>query len=216
VGQLTGHQDFVVQVAFSADGKTLLSGSLDTTALLWDVAAVTCRKPAKVAAPTSLQLEQLWADLLSADAAKAYRAIGTLAATPEQTVPFLKQRLRPVPATDPKRLSRLLADLDSDHFAVRQKATKELEGLAEQAELALRQKLTEKIPLEMRKRLEQLLAKLEVPAGEQLRVLRAIEVLEHIATKEAKQLLSTLAEGASASRLTQDARAALGRLKGRP
>jgi WD40 repeat protein len=214
--QLTGHQDFVVQVAFSADGKTLLSGSMDTTALFWDVAAITYRKPVKGAAPTPAQLELLWADLMSADAAKAYRAIGTLTATPGQTVPILKQRLRPVPAIDPKRLSRLLADLDSDQFAVRQKATKELEGLTDQAELALRQKLTKKVPLEARKRLEQLLAKLETPSGEQLRGLWAIEVLEHIATKEAKQVLSTLAEGASTSRLTQDARAAIRRLEGRP
>ncbi|MBL8098201.1 MAG: hypothetical protein JNK81_03420, partial [Anaerolineales bacterium] len=33
-----GHNEFIFQIAFSPDGKYLLSGSLDTTARLWDVA----------------------------------------------------------------------------------------------------------------------------------------------------------------------------------
>jgi RNA polymerase sigma factor (sigma-70 family) len=37
VGSLEGHQCLVVSVAFSPDGKTLLSGSMDCTTRLWDV-----------------------------------------------------------------------------------------------------------------------------------------------------------------------------------
>jgi len=34
-----GHADYVWSVAFSPDGKTLASGSLDGTILLWDVSS---------------------------------------------------------------------------------------------------------------------------------------------------------------------------------
>lgn len=34
----TGHTDYVTSVAFSADARTALSGSFDTTLKLWEVA----------------------------------------------------------------------------------------------------------------------------------------------------------------------------------
>ncbi|MBY0528552.1 MAG: WD40 domain-containing protein [Gemmataceae bacterium] len=37
--RLTGHLARVLSVAFAADGKTLASGSEDTTILVWDVPA---------------------------------------------------------------------------------------------------------------------------------------------------------------------------------
>jgi hypothetical protein len=41
---------------------------------------------------------------------------------------------------------------------------------------------------------------------------RAVQVLEFIGNAEAQRLLQTLADGADLARLTQDARAALGRI----
>jgi len=38
IASLTGHTDRVHAVAFSPDGRTLVSGSYDGTARLWDVA----------------------------------------------------------------------------------------------------------------------------------------------------------------------------------
>ena len=44
-----------------------------------------------------------------------------------------------------------------------------------------------------------------------VRALRAVRVLEYAATSEAQQLLRELADGAEGARLTQQAKAALGR-----
>jgi hypothetical protein len=89
--------------------------------------------------------------------------------------------------------------------------------LGELAEATLRQKLQEKLTLEMQQRLEHLLRKVEPSRSpDRLREVRAIEVLEHIGTPEAKQILQTLAEGAPEARLTQEAKASLERLAKRP
>ena len=45
-GQFRGHTAFIHSLAFSPDGRTLLSGSMDTTALLWDVRSRTGRSAA--------------------------------------------------------------------------------------------------------------------------------------------------------------------------
>jgi len=142
----------------------------------------------------------------------------TLARSPRQTVPFLRDRVRPVPEPDPKRLARLLADLDSQEFTAREKATRELGELGEVAEPALRQALDKQPSLETRQRVERLLKEMEGPVTSlsRLQVLRAVEVLEQAGTAEARAALKVLADGAAAARLTQEARAALGRLEKRP
>ena len=71
---------------------------------------------------------------------------------------------------------------------------------------------------EARRRIGKLLDALAGPvtAGEALRVLRAVEVLEYIGTPEAQAVLKELAQGAPEARLTQEAKAALDRLAKRP
>jgi hypothetical protein len=98
---------------------------------------------------------------------------------------------------------------------VRQGATQELEKLGEAAEVALRTALTQKPALEPRRRIESLLEKLRTPSGDQLRQLRAIQVLEYAATPEARRLLETLAKGAEGGPLTREAQASCQRLSKR-
>ncbi len=75
----------------------------------------------------------------------------------------------------------------------------------------------EKASLDKKKRLEDLLAKLEPgrAAGKTLRELRAVEVLEWLGTNEAEDVLRALSQGAEGSRLTEEARAALVRSNGK-
>jgi WD40 repeat protein len=49
VGRFLGHRGDVAALAFSADGTRLVSGSQDTTALVWDVTALPRRPPARMA-----------------------------------------------------------------------------------------------------------------------------------------------------------------------
>jgi len=124
--------------------------------------------------------------------------------------------LRPAVRVAAERLTQLVADLDSPQFAVRQRAEAELSQMDEQAEAALREALTGQPPLELRQRVEKLLDQLKaVPTPEQLRQVRAIEVLEQIGTADAQAVLQRLAAG-SAARPTREAQAALERLRSRP
>ena len=200
----------IESLAFSMDGKRLASGSADTTALLWDL---TNLKRPQHAPLLPRQAEALWNDL-AADAAKAHQAIIALSHSPGQSVPLLRDRVQPVAAPAAERLQQLVAALESDEFAVRQKAGQELEQLGDLAEPALRRVLESKPSLDVRRRIEALLDKAGTGtwSGERLRLWRVIEVLEGIGTPDAQAVLKTLAEGAPASRLTQEAKASLERL----
>src|SRR5262249_19068381 len=138
-----------------------------------------------------------------------------LTAVPQQAVPLLRERLHPTAELDPAKVAEWLANLDHDRLAVRRQATAELEKLGERIEPSLKRALADQPGLERQKRLEQLQERLVNGANlttEQLQMLRAIEVLEHAGTKEARDVLRSLARGAAGARLTKQAQAALQRL----
>jgi hypothetical protein len=218
VRRLEGHQGGVFALGFSRDGRALLSRSWDTTALVWGLAAAG-GQPAPAHDPlTTEELQDLWAGLRDADAEKAHRAVAKLGAAPEQAVPFLGERLRPVPPVGPARLAELLANLDSDDFALRERGTRELKRLAELAEEAVRKALQAQPSPEMRRRLEDIVANLEspLPPPERLQTLRALEVLEQIGTPAARQVLERLSRGAPQAWLTREAEAGVQRLARKP
>jgi RNA polymerase sigma factor (sigma-70 family) len=209
-----GHAAGVTGLAFTPDGKALLTGSEDTTALVW---GVTRPDEPPTAALSKKALARLWDDLAAEDAARAWQAVCVLAATPAESVPFLRRRLRPAAEANARAVAGLIADLDSDRFAVRRKAVEELEKLGELAAPALRAAL--KSPsAEVRRRAEALLAKIDSlsPGPQRLRALRAVEALEHAGMPEARRLLEALARGAAGARLTREARLSLERLARRP
>ena len=79
------------------------------------------------------EIEAAWEDLAKEDSARAYDVIRRFGSAPGEPIAFLRRHIKPVPAADEKRLARLIADLDAEEFAVREKATQELERLAEGA-----------------------------------------------------------------------------------
>jgi HEAT repeat protein len=111
-------------------------------------------------------------------------------------------------------VARLVTDLGSDSFAVREKAAAELEKLGEGAGPGLRKALASEPTAEVRRRVEGLLDRQQWPASapEAVRGLRAVEALERIGTPEAREALKGLAGGIPEAVLTRAAQAALERL----
>jgi RNA polymerase sigma factor (sigma-70 family) len=212
-----GRQGGVTCLAFAPDGKSLASGSGDSTVLVWDLAAPAPGEKPVRGPLTAAVREALWADLGSTDGVKAYRAVRTLEAVPGQAVAFLKTKLPPVRPADARQVERLIADLDSKQFARRKKALHELEQLGEPALPLLTKALEGKYSLDVIQRLEGVVGKLKNRglSAEGMREGRALEVLEALGTADARQVLTGLARGAAGARLTAEARACLERLKRR-
>ncbi len=206
-----GHHSCVGSVAFSPDGLTVASGAGDSTILLWDITGRRTDGRWHVKPLTPRQLEPCWTALADTDAAKAYDAVWTLVAAPEQAVPFLQKHLLPVPRFEAKAVVRLIADLDSEDFKVRQKAMVELTRLGDAIAPALQAALDGKPSPEVRRRIEQLLDQTREWTAERLRDHRAIQALEHIATQSAQEVLRALAGGAPGASRTEEAKAALQR-----
>jgi HEAT repeats/WD domain, G-beta repeat len=193
-------------LAFSPDSRLLAFGDGDSTILLWDLTGTSGDSKAKPL--TAADLDHLWAEL-AGTAAKADRALWALAGAPDKAVPFLKQQLRTSPPADAKQIAKLIVDLDSPNFGMRQKAGQALDELGEAAEGTIRKALEGNPALEVRQRLEQILKKRDTDA---LRRLRAIEALEQIGTGDARQVLEAMAKTTSNPRVSEAAVAAVARL----
>jgi WD40 repeat protein len=206
---------FVFRLLLAPDGRRAFTALADGTALVWDLtlAQHTAEPPLKE--HSEKEIAAWWADLADADPGRAYAAVWQLAEVPESAaVAFLREHLKPAAGPDIEKLRQHLKDLDSDTFAVREKAFEQLENLGSAAVPALRQALEEKPSAEVRRRLETLLSRAPglVRSPEVLRRLRAIQVLERLASKDARRLLAELAQGEAHAAETQEAARALERL----
>jgi hypothetical protein len=182
--------------------------------LVWDVTGI-CQD-GKLLTHTSHpeEIERLWMELGSEDGIRAYRAMWMMVAASRPAVSFLAERLQSEKSVEDARIKQLIAELDNEQFKTRARATQELEELGELAETVLRKAHASDLSPEAGRRVRNLLHKVEaqILSPKQLLTLRALEVLEHIGTPEAKQVLQKLAAGAPDARLTREAEAALRRL----
>ena len=174
LGKFQGHNGQVTVPAFAPDSKTVISGSADTTALVWDGGRFIKNDPPR-GALTAEQVKSLWHDL-AADPVKAYQAIIAYRVAAKQAVVQFKEQLKPAVGVDAQRIEQLISELEMAKYETRQKATDELEKLGELAEPALRKAMAKGPSLEMRRRLDMLVEKIvsdKVPPAETVRFRRA-------------------------------------------
>jgi RNA polymerase sigma factor (sigma-70 family) len=201
-----GHHDGLTTLTFAPGGQ-LLSGSRDTTVLAWDT------RPPRVA--ESVSLESAWDALAAKEAGESFRSEGRFLSAPAEAVKYIAERVKPVEALDDGRVRRLLADLDGDDFAVREAASKGLDGLDEQVLPYLESTLKSTKSEEVRKRVGRILERrwgAAIPP-ERLRQVRAVGVLERIGDGESKDLLKKWAGGPAGALLTAEAAGAVKRLE---
>lgn len=224
VGRLQDdREEMMFPAAFSPDGSRLAVKNDSPTILVCDVAELCGKKKlediTKGAPPSREELEGLWVELSSADSVRAYRAIRQLGRAGPRGAAFLKARLKGNKSLEERHIARLIADLDADTFAAREKASAELEKLGIRAQPALRRALQGEASAEVRSRVKRLLERLgssqeSLPDPELVR-LRVVEALEANGSPEARQVLTELAEGSADTPLKQEAKASLARLRSR-
>jgi WD40 repeat protein len=82
------HQGYAYTVSFGHDSRTILSGGEEGTCYLWDLRARDKREVT--------DLDALWQALSNDNALAAYQAMWDLRDSPQQAVPFLAKKLRPI------------------------------------------------------------------------------------------------------------------------
>lgn len=146
----------------------------------------------KTYTPPAAALEDLWLELADEDAGRAWLAVRALAIRSD-SVAFLRERLPPVQKQladedDPRYISRLIAELDADGFAVREAASQVLRQMGARLHPQLRQALAKTESSEAKMRLERLLQHIgeSRPSAVRLQVERSAEVLALIESSELK------------------------------
>ncbi len=202
--EFKGHRDQLTALSFTPGGR-LLSGSLDTTVLAWDI------RPPRI---TTGSLENAWIDLAKTESRAAFKAEGRFLATPTEATRFFAERIKPAEAPDVKRIRQLIADLDDAKFTVRENASKTLSDLDERTKPYLEEAIKTAKSAELVDRARKILDEPKKITPEQLRQIRAVQVLELINDDESKNLLKKWAGGFKGAVLTEEVTAALKRLEG--
>ncbi|MGF1580109.1 MAG: WD40 repeat domain-containing protein [Gemmataceae bacterium] len=214
LSQITGHTGKILAIAFSPTNDRFVTTSEDTTGLVWDLETVRKQLENSIEPLTAAQLQQSWSSLLNINGEIAFLARNTLIKNAPGTVKLLENELRPTPAISPKEIAKLIEQLDAQRFRTRIAAYTKLQKLGIKARSQLEEAQKGNRPLEVQTRIKLLLDAIsERPLDKnQLRVWRAIEVLERINTSQSRGLLTKLARGAPGVFPTNVAKQALERL----
>jgi hypothetical protein len=117
-----------------------------------------------------------------------------------------------------ERASKLIADLSSVQYSLREQAQRGLLTHFDECEKQRREALAQSKSAEQRDRINKIIdaSFSAMPQPNQLEQLRAIEVLEQIGTRESGDLLRKIAKSEVPPRILRDAAESLKRLEARP
>ena len=117
------------------------------------------------------------------------------------------------PAAAEKRIALLITQLEDENVSVREQASRELEQLGPEPLPQLQWALVKAAFLKVRHRIEPLVEKAERAklTADQTRLHRVLQVLELMATIEARQVLEEVARGSAGPWLAPEAQASLKR-----
>jgi hypothetical protein len=160
-------------------------------------------------------VQQWCKQLVDPDSTVGIAAVRNLADNPKLALPALRELFAHVPKTDPLRLTELISQLGESKYQAREAATAELIRMGLAAREAIEKALQQNPSPEQQRRLIAIRDKIldARSAPEPLFAARSVMVLEQIRSKEAKKLLEIAAQGESATYLSLEAKAALGRWK---
>ncbi len=218
--RLSGHETYLTCIVFHPDGRHLTSGAWDGTTLVWDLSTL-ADELFSSSQPLDEQLAESWLAISDPDARRGLAAAWALVRHEDDAVAMLSRHLEPEtsPAIDEEELAAMLIELEDDDYATRERAMKKLSALGDAAVPHLETTLEQAPSLELRSRITRLIREQEESLFEididELVVLRAIQVLEQIATAPARQLLEELATGDPGRLATTASQQALQRIEQR-
>jgi HEAT repeat protein len=194
------------------DAVTLGSAGSDGVVRLWEGG----RRVERGEALGEAQVASVAQTLFYAPEGPALRAVLRLAAVPDDAIPQLRAALRPGRPPAGEVVARYLVALDSDRFVTRAAAARALEDLGPLALPALNKALDVPMTLETRRRLQQIIGRLEERVraeSSRLFGLRSVLVLERIGSAAALGLLKEMSTGVPDEAVQREAQQALARLR---
>ena len=203
IAKFSTGQGLVTALAFSPDGRRIATGGADSTILFWPL------RDLLAGDSSATDLTTFWTDLnQSDDIPRAYRAIERLAARPAESMPMLREKLKPRTPIPAERLAKLFAELDADDFGKRERATRDLQALGDVLRNDLVKLRKEAASAEVARRVSGILERF---ADRKPTEGFAVQTLEAIDNADAIRLLGELAGGVPGANLTLEAEAGVAR-----
>jgi WD40 repeat protein len=213
-----GHDANVTCAAFSADGRRLVTGSEDSTLLVWDLTGLDRQGKFPRRNPDPIHVACCWQDLAGDRPAYARSALWEMVAAGDASVEYLSERLDLVTDEEIRRIPELVSRLDDDSFLERRAAARELERIGSPALADLKRAYDKTTSPQLRQEIDNLLARInrneDAERDQNLRrSIYAVEILEQIGTAKARERLTRVAERGRYLAEAEDARQALERLR---